>query len=228
MSVAGGGRGYPGESARHAALPEVVAAATAPGDEGAVALQGQAVKVAGGDRGHAGEAARHAALPGAGGAAPGDDGTVALQGQAVPETGGDCGYAREAARHAALPVVAEATAPGDDGAVPVIAATGAAPGHRPTGRGRLRRARREEQPEAQRDQSAELEGPRSRRQLDPPLLSRHLRRASVSRAMTRWGWDPTNDCPPFRNRLQAGLPPLLLASSPSPAASFSATNPETH
>src|SRR6266540_3701737 len=214
MTVAGGGRGYPGESARHAALPEVVAAATAPGDEGAVALQGQAVKVAGGDRGYAGEAARHAALPVVAEAtAPGDDGAVAPQGQAVIFAGGDRGHAVEAARH---------------GALPVIAATGAAPGHRPTGRGRLRRARREEQPEAQRDQSAELEGPRSRRQLDPPLLSRHLRRASVSRAMTRWGWDPTNDCPPFRNRLQAGLPPLLLASSPSPAASFSATNPETH
>src|SRR6266545_28377 len=139
MSVAGGGRGYPGESARHAALPEVVAAATAPGDEAAAALQGQAVKVAGGDRGHAGEAARHAALPGAGAAAPGDDGAVALQGQAVTETGGDRGHAVEAARH---------------GALPVIAATGAAPGHRPTGRGRLRRARCEEQPEAQRDQSA--------------------------------------------------------------------------
>jgi hypothetical protein len=38
-------------------------AAAAPGNDGAVALQGQAVCVAGGDRGHAGEAARHAALP---------------------------------------------------------------------------------------------------------------------------------------------------------------------
>ena len=54
-------RGHAGQIARDAALPVVEEAA--PGDDGAVALQGEAVKVAGGDRGDVRRDRRHVALP---------------------------------------------------------------------------------------------------------------------------------------------------------------------
>jgi len=156
MKDAGGDRGNPGEAARHAALTVVLAGAAAPGDDGSVALQGQALIVAGGDCGPAGEAARHAALPEvvAVVATPNHDGAVALQGQAVKVAGGDRCHAREAARHAALADVDGAAAPGDDGAVAFqgqavyVAATIAVTPERPLGALHCPQSRPPPQPQA--------------------------------------------------------------------------------
>ncbi len=112
MRVAGGDRGHAGEAARHAALPVVVDGA-APGDDGAVTLQGQAVRACRrrSRSRRRGRSARCTARSRRAAAAPGDDGAVALQGQAVSDAGGDRGHAGQAARHAALPVVASRRSP---------------------------------------------------------------------------------------------------------------------
>src|SRR5439155_15435060 len=131
---------YVGEAGRNAALSVVPANAT-PGNDGAVALKGQAMTVAAGDRGHAGEPVRYVALSEvvAGSAAEGDDCAVVFQSEAVGEATGERRHAGEAARHAALPVVVAAATPCD----------------RPAGQRGVRRTRRKKQSDTQNGQQAE-------------------------------------------------------------------------